>query len=97
MPPHRGIAHISERELAKVVASTPMDHFVYWTGGTYRRQTGSLRSSSLELITEVRAPVPVRELLTRAARIVGERGMIRLRSARACACTRARSPQSIYC
>jgi hypothetical protein len=74
MPPHRGLEHISEHNLAKVVAGTPANHFIYWTGGSYPKQEGSLRSASLELITEVGNPVPVRELLERAGRIDGARG-----------------------
>ena len=74
MPPHRKIEFISDGELDRAVRSTPDDLFVYWTGGSYPKQAGSLRSTALETITEIRKVVPVRELLRRAARLNGSYG-----------------------
>jgi hypothetical protein len=74
MPPHRGLELVSDATLKREIEKTPSDEFVYWTGNPYRKRRGALRSSSLELITEVRTPISVRELLKRAGRIVGKRG-----------------------
>jgi hypothetical protein len=48
--------------------------YVFWTGDTYKLRSASLRSNSLRTITEVKTPVPVEELIRRAARISGNQG-----------------------
>lgn len=48
--------------------------YVFWTGNTYKLRTASLRSNALRTITELKTPVPVEELIRRAARISGEIG-----------------------
>ncbi|WP_372624681.1 uracil-DNA glycosylase [Falsiroseomonas sp.] len=75
MPAARGLEFIVGRVLAEAVKRTPPDHYVIWTGHTYPSWQVSLRSRALAQIREVGVPVPLRELLHRAARIEGELGL----------------------
>ena len=45
------------------------DEYVYWTGGQYHRRRNSGRSQALSTIKEVKTPVPVSELIRRAASV----------------------------
>ena len=48
------------------------DRFVLYTGGAYGRRRASARSNALATVTEIREPLPILELLRRAARASGE-------------------------
>lgn len=74
MPPFRPKEHISEARLREAVSRIPVEQHVLWTGGSYGSLTGSLRSQALAMITERMMPIPVRELVRRAARIDGDYG-----------------------
>jgi hypothetical protein len=61
--------------LAEALRRTPEDHHVIWTGHSYASWQRSLRSRALAEIKECGVPVSLRELLRRAARIDGDRGL----------------------
>jgi hypothetical protein len=65
---------ISDAVLAEALSRVPDDHYVVWTGHTYRVLDKSLRSRALARVTEIGKPVPVREVIRRAARIDGALG-----------------------
>ena len=69
-----GAERVPPTVLMQGIGATPIDHFVLWTGGVYDAKAGSRCSRALSLITEVWTPVPLRELLIRAAKIEGEAG-----------------------
>ena len=48
------------------------NRFIYWTGGEYRRRKDSLRSNALYALKEKEVPVPLRDWIRLAARIVPE-------------------------
>lgn len=52
----------------KIGAANIEGLYVYYTGNPYRARRASGRSASLRTITEVRKPVPVSELIRRAAK-----------------------------
>ncbi|WP_206030190.1 uracil-DNA glycosylase [Roseomonas sp. AR75] len=74
MPAARGLEFIADGVLSEAISRAPPDHFVIWTGHAYSSWQTSLRSRALARITEVGEPVPLRELLRRAARIDGDLG-----------------------
>jgi hypothetical protein len=69
------LKHLSDDALTEALARAPADHFVIWNGRVGRTQAGSIRSRALSLIAEVWEPVPLRVLLTRAARLAGASGL----------------------
>ncbi|MFC3068852.1 hypothetical protein [Phenylobacterium soli] len=54
---------------AAALARTPMDLYVVWNGARYAERQGSLSSRTLQLVTEPRTPLSLRELILRAARL----------------------------
>jgi hypothetical protein len=73
---HTGtLKHLSDAVLTDALARAPSDHFVIWNGRPCPAQTGSIRSRALALVAEVWEPVPLRVLLTRAARLSGQAGL----------------------
>lgn len=74
MARHRSVEVLNEAKLAHGLSRTPLDHFVIWDGIAAGGQRGSLRARTLALITEAWAPVSLRELIVRAARIEGAVG-----------------------
>lgn len=82
---------ISQTALAQGVAATPIDQYVIWDGGSYDARAGSRCSQVLGLINEIGTPVPLRELVLRAARMSGfrpedVRGAVRAHQAARGAC-----------
>ncbi len=75
MPAARGMEFVASGVLAEAISRTSADHYVIWTGHTYPSWQVSLRSRALAQIREVGVPVPLRELLRRAARIEGSLGL----------------------
>lgn len=69
------LKHLSDAALTEALARTPADHFIIWNGHACPAQPGSIRSRALGLIEEVWEPVPLRILLTRAARLSGSSGL----------------------
>lgn len=71
----RPTEEITEEALAAALARLSTSNlYVYWVGETYKLRNASLRSNSLRTISEVKVPVPVETLITRAARISGSNG-----------------------
>jgi hypothetical protein len=66
---HRGLETIAEPDLVEAIARTPADQYVIWTGDPCGSQPGSLRSRALACIAEVGRPVPLRDLIRRAAKV----------------------------
>lgn len=66
---HRELERLSEAAVTEAIARTPIDHYVIWDGSACAAQRGSLRSRALSLIDEPWAPVPLRVLIQRAARL----------------------------
>jgi len=69
-----GLEEIAPASLADGIGATPIDYYVIWTGGCHEGRAGSVCSRALALVTEVWTPVPLRELVLRAARIEGDAG-----------------------
>jgi hypothetical protein len=69
------LKHLPDHALTEALARTPSDQYVIWNGRACPAQQGSIRSRALGLIEEVWEPVPLRTLLTRAARIAGASGL----------------------
>lgn len=63
---------IASERLSAAIEKVDPNAFVFWTGNTYGRRRQSLRSQSLATINEKRKPIPVAELVSRAARANGE-------------------------
>jgi len=74
MTRHREKELITDEVLSKATRRFHENQFIYWTGGTYEAQHGSLRSEALYTLKEKKKPVPMSEFLKRAARIDGEIG-----------------------
>lgn len=72
---HRGPEIIPEAELVEAIARTPSDQYVIWTGEPCGSQAGSLRSRALACVDEVTRPVPLRDVLRRAAKFEGGLGL----------------------
>ncbi|CAN7196051.1 hypothetical protein LJR225_000610 [Phenylobacterium sp. LjRoot225] len=69
------LKHLSDAVLTEALARAPSDHFIIWNGRPCPAQSGSIRSQALALVAEVWEPVPLRVLLTRAARLSGLSGL----------------------
>jgi hypothetical protein len=69
------LKHLPEDALLAALARTPSDLYVLWNGEVCPAQPGSIRSRALGLVTEVWEPLPLRTLLTRAARLSGSSGL----------------------
>jgi hypothetical protein len=69
------LERISATTLANAIAATPLDQFVIWDGTVYEGKPGSRTSRVLGLITQAWRPVSMRELIMRAARLDGDRGL----------------------
>lgn len=69
------LAHVDPASLARGVAATPLDQFVIWDGATYEGKPGSRSSAAFALVTEAWRPISMRDLVVRAARLDGERGI----------------------
>jgi hypothetical protein len=69
------LKHLSDAVLTEAVARAPSDHFVIWNGRPCPARSGSIRSQALALVAEVWEPIPLRVLLTRAARLSGQSGL----------------------
>jgi len=74
MPPNRPPERISERALQATLQRTPASQYVIRTGHHYNNKQGSLRSAALRHVTEITRPVPLAEVLRRAARFDGDIG-----------------------
>jgi hypothetical protein len=74
MPPLRGMEFIPSSILNDAISRAPDNQFIIWTGHPYAVRQGSLRSGALLLIKEIGKPVPLRDLLRRAAAAGGEKG-----------------------
>src|SRR5688572_17460836 len=66
---------IGEAKLREALSRVPEDHYVIWTGHSYRALQNSLRSKALARITEVGKPISLKEVIRRAARIDGLTGL----------------------
>lgn len=73
--PLRSLETVRPEVFTEAIARTPAQHYVIWTGRELEGREGSLRSRSLKVLTEAGAPIPLRVLLQRAARLEGERGL----------------------
>jgi hypothetical protein len=69
------LKHLSEDALLEALARTPADLFVIWNGEDCPAQSGSIRSRALGLVEEIWEPLPLRILVTRAARLAGSSGL----------------------
>jgi len=69
------LKHLSDAVLTEALARAPSDYFVIWNGRPCPAQSGSIRSQALALVAEVWEPVPLRVLMTRAARLSGLSGL----------------------
>lgn len=68
-------AKIDKDLVAKKLDRMAVDNlYVYFTGGNYRFRKGSGRSAALQMVTEVKKPVPVKTLIERAAVAHGDKG-----------------------
>lgn len=70
----RGLEPIDSSRLTEALARTPAEHYVIWTGHSPGTRSGSMRSQALACIREIGEPVPLRVLMSRAARISGDLG-----------------------
>lgn len=61
--------------LADALARTPADHFLIWNGRFYAGRPGSIRTLALGLVAEAWEPLPLRVLVSRAARMWGKSGL----------------------
>lgn len=75
MTRHRGLELLSDAAVTEAIARIPFDHFVIWDGSRCAVQTGSLRSRALALVEEPWAPVQLRALVQRAARLAEGSGL----------------------
>lgn len=72
-PGFRKPEKIDDKTLTEALVKMDTENlYVMWTGGAYRARKASLRSNALKTITEKMKPVPISELLTRAARAAGK-------------------------
>jgi len=69
------LKHLPDEALIEALARTPADYYVIWNGFTCPSRAGSVRARALRLIEEIWEPVPLRVLLTRAARLSGLSGL----------------------
>jgi hypothetical protein len=69
------LKHLPEDALQDALARTPSDLYVIWNGEACPAQPGSIRSRALGLVAEIWQPLPLRTLLTRAARLSGSSGL----------------------
>lgn len=68
-------AEISQELVAQKSKTMALENlFVVWTGNPYKARRQSARSNSLRTISEKMTPVPVSELLKRAATCMGTTG-----------------------
>lgn len=69
------LKHLPDEALTEALARTPADYYVIWNGFKCPSRAGSVRARALRLIEEIWEPVPLRILLTRAARLSGLSGL----------------------
>jgi hypothetical protein len=69
------LKHLPDEALTEALARTPADYYVIWNGFNCPSRAGSVRARALRLIEEIWEPVPLRILLTRAARLSGLSGL----------------------
>ena len=68
-------ASISAELVEKKIQTMATENlFVIYTGGRYRGRKGSGRMASLMTVTEVKTPVPLVDLIRRAAKAHGDKG-----------------------
>lgn len=77
MPPQSvaTLKPLPEPKLVEALARAPIDQYVIWNGRSCPSRTGSIRSRALGLVDEIWQAVPLRTLLTRAARLNGVSGL----------------------
>ena len=73
--PAATLKHLPDHALTEALARAPSDQYVIWNGHVCPSRPGSIRSCALSLVEEVWEPVPLRILLTRAARLSGLSGL----------------------
>lgn len=69
------LEHLSDHDLTEALARTPADQYVIWNGRTCAMRAGSIPARTLSFVDRAWVPVPLRVLVTRAARLSGTQGL----------------------